>query len=47
MKLTYEQKLKAYKDWKEKWKSPSQIAKELNICRWILMSTQKCTKTII
>ena len=31
MKLTYEQKLKAYKEWDEEYKSPGSIAKELGI----------------
>ena len=31
MKLTYEQKLKAYKDWKSNLKSPRTIAKELHV----------------
>ncbi|MCI6697507.1 MAG: transposase, partial [Solobacterium sp.] len=30
MKLTYEQKLKAYQDWKSNLKSPGTIAKELH-----------------
>ncbi|MCI7445063.1 MAG: hypothetical protein MSA78_01830, partial [Solobacterium sp.] len=30
MKLTYEQKLKAYQDWKSNLKSPVTIAKELH-----------------
>ena len=30
MKLTYEQKLKAYKDWKSNLKSPRTIARELH-----------------
>ena len=31
MKLTYEQKLKAYEDWKNRYKSAKAISKELNI----------------
>ena len=31
MKLTYEQKVKAYEEWKEEYKSPGQIAFELNV----------------
>ena len=31
MKLTYEQKVKAYKDWKSNLKSPRTIAKELHV----------------
>ena len=31
MKLTYEQKLKAYEDWKYRHKSPNHISKELNV----------------
>lgn len=31
MKLTYEQKLKAYKDWKSNLKSPRTKAKELHV----------------
>ena len=31
MKLTYEQKLKAYKEWDEEYKSAGTIAKELGI----------------
>ena len=30
MKLTYEQKLKAYKDWKSNLKSPRTIARQLH-----------------
>lgn len=33
MKLTYEQKLKAYQDWKNNLKSPGTIANELHVNR--------------
>ena len=36
MKLTYEQKLKAYQDWKSIFKSPGTIARELHVGETVL-----------
>lgn len=41
MKLTYEQKLKAYKDWKSNLKSPRTIANELHVNRSTVLNFLK------
>ena len=41
MKLTYEQKLKAYQDWKSNLKSPGTIANELHVNRSTVLNFLK------
>ena len=47
MKLTYEQKVKAYEDWKNNLKSPRTIANELHVNRSTVLNFLSKSKQFV